>query len=193
MQLYDIEYFLAIASARNLNHAAKVLFISPSALSMFLTKLEKRLGVQLFIRGKDSLQLTAAGEIYHKAALQIAQIKNDAMSQLEALSAPGNVAIRFALIGGRATRFASVFLPVLQQRLPNTAFLFNQESVSWAYSHIADGSADFAIGTLDYAKQKDYHYIPLCRELFLTKPSSWKVFRPNIHQLALCSTGKCPW
>lgn len=164
MQLNDIEYFLAIASAQSLNHAAKLLFISPSALSMFLTRLEHRLGVTLFVRNKDALQLTEAGKVYYKAALQIADIKEDTMTELESFSKPEHKDIRFGLIGARAVTFATVFLPALQKRLPNHTFEFLHETPTHVYNQVADGNINFGIGVLDYTREKACRLYPLRRE-----------------------------
>lgn len=158
MQLTEIEYFLAIASALNLNHAAKSLFISPSALSQFLTKLERRLGVTLFVRNKDSLQLTAAGEVYYNAAKQISGIKTNTLERLERMNAPNPSDITLGAIGSRAIGFASRIWSDLHKEIPGFTFYVFNHTVSIVYNQVADGSADFGIGALNYTRQKDYQF-----------------------------------
>lgn len=59
-----MQYFQVIARERNISRAAKKLYISQPSLSRFLTKLENQVGAELFIRRKNALTLTAAGECF---------------------------------------------------------------------------------------------------------------------------------
>lgn len=59
-----MQYFQVIARERNISRAAKKLYISQPSLSRFLTKLENQVGGELFIRRKNALTLTAAGECF---------------------------------------------------------------------------------------------------------------------------------
>lgn len=58
------EYVLAIAKEKNMTQAAKKLYISQPALTVTINKLEERLGVKLFDRTSNPIQLTYAGERY---------------------------------------------------------------------------------------------------------------------------------
>lgn len=158
MQLTEIEYFLAIASAQNLNHAAKALFISPSALSQFLTKLERRLGVTLFVRNKDFLQLTQAGQLYYDAAKQISGIKDKTLSRLERINGHNPSKITLGAIGWRAIHFVSHIWPMLHEELPERTFHVTNDRVTIIYNHVLDGSNDFGIGAMNYTRQKDFHF-----------------------------------
>lgn len=60
----DIETFLAVANGGSLAAAAKVLRLTPSAVSRSIARLEQRLGVTLMRRTTRSLALTAEGEAY---------------------------------------------------------------------------------------------------------------------------------
>lgn len=58
----DVRLFLALARARKLGPAAKLLALDASTLSRRLAALEQRCGLRLFERTRDGLVLTAAGE-----------------------------------------------------------------------------------------------------------------------------------
>ncbi|MES2498191.1 MAG: LysR substrate-binding domain-containing protein [Pseudomonadota bacterium] len=62
--LGDIETFLAAARAGSFAAAAKLLRLTPSAISRSIARLEQRLGVALFRRTTRSLALTPEGEVY---------------------------------------------------------------------------------------------------------------------------------
>ena len=63
MELQQIRYILAIAEEKNITKAAEKLFVSQSALSQQLLKLEQELGTPLFERSGRILELTEAGRI----------------------------------------------------------------------------------------------------------------------------------
>ena len=59
--LYEkLNYVIAVAEEQNLTLAAKRLFISQPALTLYLNRLESELGVKLFNRGKSPVTLTDA-------------------------------------------------------------------------------------------------------------------------------------
>lgn len=62
----DIETFLAVASGGSLASAAKVLRLTPSAVSRSIARLEQRLGVTLMRRTTRSLALTTEGQAYRE-------------------------------------------------------------------------------------------------------------------------------
>lgn len=59
-----LEYILTIAEERNITRAAKRLYISQPALTLYLNRLENDLGVKLFDRTKSPIELTEAGKYY---------------------------------------------------------------------------------------------------------------------------------
>ena len=61
MELLQLRYFLALAEKQNLTKTADQLLISPSSLSLTISKLEKELGVQLFTRSGRKIRLNSCG------------------------------------------------------------------------------------------------------------------------------------
>jgi DNA-binding transcriptional LysR family regulator len=66
-----LNYFLAVAKEGNITKAAEALHITQPTLSRQLIDLENELGVQLFIRGKRSVTLSAGGIMFQQRALEI--------------------------------------------------------------------------------------------------------------------------
>lgn len=62
MDLDLIKTFLEVYQERHFGRAAENLFITPSAVSARVRLLEEQLGVELFRRARNNLQLTPAGE-----------------------------------------------------------------------------------------------------------------------------------
>ena len=164
MNLPEIDYFIAIADCGSINRAANRLFLSPSALSQFLTKLEKRLDIALFIRGKDSLQLTEAGYIYYYSAKQIQNIKDETMSRLQTYSSKTPYTIRLATSGSRSLAFISFLWPILSKSYPGCYFSLSNIESYRIYEQIESGMLDFGIAALDYEKRDTFQFTRLHHE-----------------------------
>lgn len=74
----QLEAFTSLAKILNFTKAAKSLYVTQSALSQRIAKLEEDLGVTLFIRDKSSIRLTEAG---HRV-LRFCQISDSAERDL---------------------------------------------------------------------------------------------------------------
>lgn len=65
MSLYSYRIFVAVAEQKSFAKAARLMQLSPSAVSHTVSKLEKELGFPLLVRGKRSAVLTDGGqEVY---------------------------------------------------------------------------------------------------------------------------------
>ncbi len=61
MTLTELRYLVALAAERHFGHAAERCFVSQPTLSVAIKKFEDELGVALFERGNNELQLTPIG------------------------------------------------------------------------------------------------------------------------------------
>ena len=73
MTITQILYALTTAQRKNISKAADELFVSQSALSQQLQKLEKELGCKLFLRDSRPIELTPAGETFLKWATRLSE------------------------------------------------------------------------------------------------------------------------
>ncbi|WP_079478062.1 LysR family transcriptional regulator [Halobacillus salinus] len=82
MNVEQLEHAQAVAKEGSLTKAAERLHVSLSAVSQSITKLEKELGVQLFIRNRQGAVLTSEGKSIMKKADQalsaIGELKEEA-------------------------------------------------------------------------------------------------------------------
>ena len=68
MELRHLRYFAAVAAHGSFSRAAHNLHLTQPALSRQVKDLEDELGVPLFLRGKNAVTLTEAGEIFYEEA-----------------------------------------------------------------------------------------------------------------------------
>jgi len=87
----EMEVFVTIVDAGSFSAAARVFSMSPSAVSKLVTRLEKRLGVQLVVRSTRSFRLTTEGSDFYKTSRAIVQ----QIAETEA-----NIARKAEAIGG---------------------------------------------------------------------------------------------
>jgi DNA-binding transcriptional LysR family regulator len=64
MELRHLKYFSAVAEQGSFSKAARMLYVSQSAISEQVGDLEREIGVTLFNRDGRSIVLTAAGEVF---------------------------------------------------------------------------------------------------------------------------------
>ncbi|TVT58879.1 LysR family transcriptional regulator [Amycolatopsis rhizosphaerae] len=93
-----LRYFLAVAEHRHFGRAAESLWLSPTALSEQIRKLETELGVRLFDRNPRGAQLTEAG----------VQVAAEAREVLEAVARLGAVTARHRRRGQDVLRLGFV-------------------------------------------------------------------------------------
>ncbi|MDJ0747477.1 MAG: LysR family transcriptional regulator [Xenococcaceae cyanobacterium MO_167.B27] len=82
MDLYQINYFIAIAEYGGFSIAAEHLNVSQPSLSNGIKKLEKELGVVLFERGGRRALLTPAGQSFVEQAKKIREQYRSALNKI---------------------------------------------------------------------------------------------------------------
>ena len=93
MDVKFLKYILTIAEQKNMTKAASVLFVSQSSLSQYLTRLEQEIGTPLFVRTKNELIMTPAGELYVDAARKVLQIQQQLYQDIASLDQRGHITV----------------------------------------------------------------------------------------------------
>lgn len=68
---YKLHVFVTVAEKKNFTHAANLLNMTPSAVSLNIKSIEKQMGTKLFDRTNKYVRLTKAGEILYEHAKEI--------------------------------------------------------------------------------------------------------------------------
>lgn len=174
MDLKQIEYILEIAKEQNITRAAQNLFITQSALTQQLIKLERELQTQLFYRSRNNWRLTPVGEIYIKNANEIMRIKNDTYSIIADMTKTqrGNLSIGFS--PGRGVGMFATIYPHFHKLYPEITVAPVENLVKIQQKMIANGELDLGfISIRDEQKIAGNRYIELNTEgFYLAIPST---------------------
>ncbi|WP_102399332.1 selenium metabolism-associated LysR family transcriptional regulator [Haloimpatiens massiliensis] len=82
MDFKQIEAFISVAKLKSFSKAANDIFLSQPTISSHISSLEKDLNVQLFDRTSKEVNLTPAGESFLEYAIDIINIRNNAVSHV---------------------------------------------------------------------------------------------------------------
>src|SRR6266571_7913925 len=90
IDLRQLRYFLAVAETLHVGRAAARLHMSQPPLSRQIRQLEDQLGVELFVRGKAGITLTAAGAAFlPEVRRTLAQVEKALAAARAARDTPG--------------------------------------------------------------------------------------------------------
>ena len=78
-----LNYINEVYKTKNFSKAAQNLFISQPSLSLTIKKFESDIGITIFDRSTNPIQLTEAGKVYMDGILRILTIENDLRSYVD--------------------------------------------------------------------------------------------------------------
>lgn len=152
MDFRQLEYVITVAREKTLLSAAKKLFLSPSALSQHISKLEEELRTPLFKRTKQGWLPTPAGQVYIQMAESVLLQKENAYLQI------GNIAdnragyFTIGVTPGRGTQMFAAVFPKFKEKFPEIKVGLVEGTVLSLKEQIEAGKVDlgFLTGGPDY-------------------------------------------
>ena len=100
MTVQQVLYVLEVAKVRSVSRAAERLYLSQSALSQQLRKLEEELGYPLFSRTAHGLELTDGGALFCREGAQVAEVWRSFCGKVEQDHSREHIRLRLG-IGSR--------------------------------------------------------------------------------------------
>lgn len=122
MEIKQISCIIAIAEEGSITRAAERLYLTQSAVNQQLLRLEREVGVELFVRNGRGVTPTFAGQIYLENAKKMLEIRNETYKQLQDISDAkyGQISIGYTPERG-VTDFLNLF-SVYHKRYPGINF-----------------------------------------------------------------------
>jgi DNA-binding transcriptional LysR family regulator len=169
--------FAAVADEGNLTRAAEGLFVSQPALTKQIRQLESQLGVQLFIRSRAGMTLTAAGQALAAQAPAVLDAWDQALRETRAAASRAARVLRVGFISSAANEATQQIIAAFARRRPGWQADLQQASGSDPTAGLAAGDVDAALLRMPFPGQDEVR-----TEVLLTEPR-W-VALPATHPLA---------
>lgn len=167
MELRHLRYFLAVAEELHFARAAERLGIAPPTLSVQIQQIERQMQVQLFVRTKRSVALTAAGEVFAEQARAVLAQFDQALNsgRRAGRGELGRVEIGYvgsAVFGGVLQRQVSAF----RHDWPDTDVQVREWEMGHLSSALEQGQVDIAFVRLPLALAPSLQSHVLLRDRF---------------------------
>jgi len=150
MDFRQLEYVTTIAEERTLLAASEKLFLSPSALSQFISKLEAELQTPLFKRTKSGWIPTYAGQIYINMASEILEKQKKAYLQISDIAENKVGHFTVGINPGRGTLMFSKIFPKFRSIYPQVKISLFEGTVLETSEMIAAGKVDIGFLTSEF-------------------------------------------
>ena len=162
MELRHLRYFVAVAKAQNITHAAMQLNVSQPPVSRQIKDLEDELGVELFERKNKSVKLTDAGQIFLQDAIRLLAQADEAVKRVQALGRSSVREVRVAYPPSPSAKLLPLALSLFNQREPGARVALSDASSQEMASALVDRRVDVAIMVDAVAKHTaGLHFEPL--------------------------------
>jgi DNA-binding transcriptional LysR family regulator len=148
VELRQLEYFAAVARHRHFTRAADELYVTQSALSQQVRRLEEELGLALLLRTSRGVELTPAGEdLLARAESILAEVER-ARTDMDEHAGASRGLVRVAATTGDAVRLPRA-LATFHAEHPGIRIGLRHGSSGEVVELVRAGAADLAvIGTL---------------------------------------------
>lgn len=148
MEFRQLQYVIQIAKEKNFSRAAEKLHIAQPSLSQQLSKLEKEIGVLLFRRTTNSVELTHAGSVFVEKAQNILDSIEQLKQELDDLAhmRKGKLVVGSLPITG--SHVLPLVLPVFGRRYPEIEVVLVEDSSSRLEQLTASGQTDLSLLSL---------------------------------------------
>jgi len=115
----QLQAFLAIAEAGSLGRAAETLHLTQPALSRIVRRMEQQLGVTLFERRPNGMELTTYGQALLPYATQLTKEASLALEEINVRRGLGRGTLRIGAVASAAVMVLPDVLQQMLQRWPN--------------------------------------------------------------------------
>lgn len=158
MTLKDLEYFITIVKEGSITRAAAKLYVAQPALSQYLQKIEKEMGVGLVVRNSTGVGLTSEGECFLEFAQRVLQERVELDKKIRDVENAENGTIRLGCTGTQATYVLPHILPEFQSKHPGIDIILVEAQSDEIETKLLRNEVDIGIlhppirneGKLDY-------------------------------------------
>lgn len=166
MNLKEQRYICTLAETGNLTQAAKQLYISQPALSLYVSNLEKSLGAKLFDRTRKRFVLTYIGELYVEKAKQMIDLKNTFDLELSSFLREYKERLKVGMQDLRSNHLSPKLIKMFTDKHPNIDLIWHEANYRHMTDMLYNGQIDILFCNCP-SRSKDLSYIPIRHDQLL--------------------------
>jgi DNA-binding transcriptional LysR family regulator len=145
MELRQLRYAVALSETLHFGRAAERHFITQSAMSQQIARVERELGVVLFERSSRGVRLTRAGEVFVERARELLSEADALRGEVLDAAAGWSGTLRIGLFAEAAAELTPLILDGVTAALPRTRLVVRELSMTDQVRALLDGDVDVAI------------------------------------------------
>lgn len=158
MNDHHMSAFVTVIDCGSISKAARLLFITPQALSQQMDLLERECGAKLLERGSQGVSLTAAGELFYGFAEESLSRQKDLLGRIQKLKTSQEQTIRIGATIGPPSNMAMSVRHEFFQTHPQ----YRQEIIETNIMDRLDAVASDRIDVVEYAESCSVEERGLC-------------------------------
>lgn len=178
MTLLTYEIFYTIAQEKSFQKAAKILNMTPSAISHAISSMEKELGFSLFIRNKNGTVLTSNGEAIYPHILDILNNNEYLLQSVAKLKGLRSGTIKVGCFNSVCTAWMPAIMTAFRKEYPEITVKVFQGTYTDVEEWLKNGTID--VGFLSESCTRDFFYTPIYKDqLLCLTPKNFPVANPD--------------
>lgn len=194
MDLRQIRYFLCVAEEKNFSAAAQRLHMSQPPLSRSIMSLEEEIGAPLFIRDKNGLVLTEAGNLLRHKGQELLTLHEDIMTELRSISLSKKNKI---VIGSNDASNAIIvpqFMKLFHENFHNAEVISYSGTAIEICNRILDGEIDIGFLRWPFSRMElfDIHQLSSEEEYVAIAAKGSPIAKGRRAPLTLATLAGCP-
>lgn len=149
INLIHLKFFCDTAIYQSVTEAARMNYVSQSAVSQAIAKLETIFGTRLFYQHKQKLQLTSEGKIVFEQAPKIFKLIQETCERINQTKAEVTGSFKFVTTKSLGMSFIAPLYQKITESLPHVDFSFSMGGPNLIRTHLQREEVDFAIVVYD--------------------------------------------
>jgi len=150
MNLYYLQYFLAVARRESFSRAARDMHVTQPTVSNGVRELEDTLGVKLFNRGSRHVSLTMEGRALVDYAVRIQDLAEEAENRLASGDVHPGEGFAFGATDAAVTYLLTDILKRYVERYPELELSVHVSPSQYLVEELLANRSEFALITLPY-------------------------------------------
>ena len=189
MLLKQIQYFMAVAQTRHFTRASEQMYVSQSALSQQITKLENDMGVTLINRLSHPIELTKAGEEFAKYGADVLTAVENLQEHMQTWQSTGRSTLHIGMITGLGNLPLADILAKFNTEHSDIKLTLATQLSKALCEQLEDGTIDLAIIAAPRDIEKyNFNIIPLQQDPFVViLPAGHPMAKNKVFDLAKAS------